>query len=137
MVKQLDDTVARGARGPKVLKELGLEGMDKSGRLLTVDDLRFDPIWEECGEAGIPVSIHCSDMEALFQPINETHAQYEELVGNPTWHFSDTKSFPRQTDILQAQQRVFARHPTRPLLQPTWLLGGKPGLRCRCVQSLS
>jgi Amidohydrolase len=38
MVAQLDDAVRRGARGLKVLKDLGLEVRDKSGKLITVDD---------------------------------------------------------------------------------------------------
>ena len=49
MVAQLDDSVARGARGLKQLKDLGLGVRDKSGKLVSVDDPRLDPIWEECG----------------------------------------------------------------------------------------
>src|SRR5947207_1790182 len=37
MVKQLDDSVARGARELKILKELGLGVRDKSGKLIPVD----------------------------------------------------------------------------------------------------
>ncbi len=52
MVAQLDDAVARGARGLKQLKDLGLSVRDKSGKLVAVDDPRLDPIWEECGRLG-------------------------------------------------------------------------------------
>ena len=55
MVAQLDDAVARGARGLKQLKDLGLSVRDKWGKLVAVDDPRLDPIWEECGRLGIPV----------------------------------------------------------------------------------
>ncbi len=58
MVAQLDGAVSRGARGLKVLKDLGLGVKDKTGKLIAVDDPRLDPIWEECGRLGIPVSIH-------------------------------------------------------------------------------
>ena len=47
MVAQLDDAVRRGARGLKVLKDLGLGVRDKSGKLIAVDDSRLDPVWEE------------------------------------------------------------------------------------------
>ena len=70
MVAQLDDAVARGVRGLKQLKDLGLGVRDKSGRLIEVDDPRLDPIWEECGRLGIPVSIHVPDPEAFFHPVD-------------------------------------------------------------------
>ena len=54
MVRQIDDAVARGARGLKVLKDFGLEIRYKSGQLVAVDDAGLDPIWEECGRLGDP-----------------------------------------------------------------------------------
>ena len=49
MVAQLDDAMKRGARGLKVLKDLGLGLRDKSGNLVAIDEPRIDPVWEECG----------------------------------------------------------------------------------------
>ena len=68
MVAQLDDAVRRGARGLKVLKDLGLGVRDKAGNLVAIDDERLDPVWEECGKVGIPVAIHSTDPEAFFTP---------------------------------------------------------------------
>src|ERR1700746_3010820 len=65
MVAQIHDAVVRGARGLKLLKDLGLGVRDKSGKLLTIDDPRLDPVWEECGRLGIPVFIHSGDPEEL------------------------------------------------------------------------
>ncbi|MBV9573654.1 MAG: amidohydrolase [Acidobacteriales bacterium] len=110
MVAQLDDAVKRGARGLKVLKDLGLGVRDKSGKLVTVDDPRLDPIWEECGRLGIPVSIHVTDPEAFFHPVDNTNERYEELIEHPDWSFYGDK-FPTKESILAARDRVFARHP--------------------------
>ncbi len=110
MVRQIDDAVARGARGLKITKELGLRVRYKSGKLLTVDDPRLDPIWAECGRLGIPVSIHVSDPEAFFLPFDAANERYEELVDNPEWSFYGPQ-FPAKEAILQARDRVFARHP--------------------------
>jgi hypothetical protein len=68
MVRQIDDSVARGARGLKVLKELGLGVRDSTGKLIPIDDPRLDPAWEECGRLGIPVFIHVADPEHFFVP---------------------------------------------------------------------
>ncbi len=110
MVAQLDDAVGRGARGLKVLKDFGLGVKDKTGKLITVDDPRMDPVWEECGRLGIPVSIHVTDPEAFFHPIDNTNERYEELTDHPDWSFYGPQ-FPSKVSILEARDRVIARHP--------------------------
>jgi predicted TIM-barrel fold metal-dependent hydrolase len=110
MVAQLDDAVRRGARGLKVLKDLGLGVRDRSGKLITVDDPRLDPIWEECGRLGVPVFIHVTDPEAFFHPADGNNERYEELTEHPDWSFYD-HDFPTKEAILAARDRVFARHP--------------------------
>ncbi len=110
MVEQLDDAVRRGARGYKILKELGLGVKDKTGKLITVDDPRMDPVWEECGRLGIPVAIHVADPEAFFHPINGENERYEELNEHPDWSFYGPQ-FPSFEELLAARNRMFAKHP--------------------------
>ena len=87
MVAQLDDAVKRGARGLKILKDLGLGVRDANGKFLKVDDPRLDPVWEECGRLNIPVFIHVTDPEAFFTPVDGNNERYEELKTNPSWSF--------------------------------------------------
>ncbi|ABF39663.1 amidohydrolase 2 [Candidatus Koribacter versatilis Ellin345] len=110
MVAQIDDGVRRGARGLKVLKDLGLGVKDKTGKFVTVDDPRLDPVWEECGKLGIPVFIHVTDPEAFFYPVDGQNERYEELINHPDWSFAGPK-FPKKIDILEARNRAFAKHP--------------------------
>jgi predicted TIM-barrel fold metal-dependent hydrolase len=110
MVKQLDESVARGARGVKVLKDLGLGVRDKSGKLVAVDDPRLDPIWEECGRLGIPVAIHTSDPVAFFKPVDSHNERYEELMMNPTWSFYGPK-FPSKETLMAQRNHIVEKHP--------------------------
>ncbi len=110
MVRQLDDSVRRGARGLKVLKDLGLGVKDKSGKLIAVDDARLGPIWEECGKLGIPVAIHTSDPEAFFKPTDKHNERYEELMHNPTWSFYGPQ-FPSKERLLEERNHAFEKHP--------------------------
>jgi len=110
MVQQLDDAVGRGARGLKILKDLGLGVRDNSGKLIPVDDARLDPVWEECGRLGIPVAIHTSDPEAFFTPADKNNERYEELMSNPSWSFYGPK-FPSKQTLLDQEHHVFAKHP--------------------------
>jgi predicted TIM-barrel fold metal-dependent hydrolase len=110
MVEQLDDSVARGARGLKILKELGLGVRDASGKLITIDDPRLDPVWDECGRLGIPVFIHVADPEAFFRPIDAANERYEELIEHPDWSFYG-HGFPSLRELMAQRDRMFAKHP--------------------------
>jgi predicted TIM-barrel fold metal-dependent hydrolase len=99
-----------GARGLKIAKDLGLSFKDKSGKLIPVDDPRIDPIWEKCGELGIPVEIHVSDPKAFFTPVDEFNERYDELGAHPGWSFYGDE-FPSKEEILAQRNRVIARHP--------------------------
>jgi predicted TIM-barrel fold metal-dependent hydrolase len=110
MVAQIDDAVTRGARGLKVLKDLGLGVKDKSGKLIAIDDPRLDPIWEECGRLNIPVAIHVSDPEAFFHPNDKYNERYEELMSNPSWNFSGPQ-FPKKETLLAQRNHIVEKHP--------------------------
>ena len=110
MVAQVRDAVSRGARGLKLLKDLGLGVRDKSGKLIAVDDARLDPIWEECGRLGIPVFIHTGDPEAFFHAIDATNERYEELISHPDWSFYG-RDYPSLESLMEARNTVFAKHP--------------------------
>jgi amidohydrolase family protein len=101
-----------GAVGVKVLKTLGLYLRDggASGTLVKVDDPRFDPLWDACGRLSLPVAVHVGDPEAFFLPIDRFNERYEELSAHPDWSFYG-KDYPSFTQILDARDRVFARHP--------------------------
>jgi predicted TIM-barrel fold metal-dependent hydrolase len=110
MVAQVDDAVKRGARGLKVLKDLGLGVKDKSGKLIAIDDPRIDPVWEECGQLNIPVAIHVTDPEAFFHPTDKYNERYEELMSNPSWSFYGPQ-FPKKETLLAQRNHIVEKHP--------------------------
>ena len=99
-----------GARGLKVVKRLGLVVRDSDGKLIKVDDARFDPMWDAAGQLGLPVAIHVSDPAAFFRPIDRFNERFEELNNHPDWSFHG-KDFPSNEELLDARDRVIARHP--------------------------
>ena len=112
---ELAKAKAAGAMGVKVLKTLGLflrdkDASGKDGALVKVDDPRFGPMWEQAGALGLPIGIHVGDPEAFFLPTDRYNERYEELANHPDWSFHG-KDFPSFKAILEARDRVFARHP--------------------------
>jgi len=101
-----------GAKGLKVVKTLGLYLRENvtTGNLVKLDDRRFDHMWEACGAFDMPVAIHTSDPDAFFLPIDRFNERFEELNNHPSWSFHG-HDFPSKMDLLEARNRVFARHP--------------------------
>jgi predicted TIM-barrel fold metal-dependent hydrolase len=101
-----------GARGLKILKTLGLYLRENitSGKLVKIDDPRFDPMWDACGQLKMPVAIHVSDPIAFFTPTDRFNERYEELNNHPDWSFYG-HDFPSNAELLEARNKVFARHP--------------------------
>ena len=102
----------QGARGLKILKTLGLYLRENitSGKLVKIDDPRFDPMWDAGGQLNMPVAIHVSDPAAFFTPTDRFNERYEELMNHPDWSFYGG-DFPGNAELLEARNRVFARHP--------------------------
>jgi predicted TIM-barrel fold metal-dependent hydrolase len=106
------DAHRAGAKGLKILKTLGLYLRDNitSGQLLSVDDRRFDPMWDACGQLDMPVAIHVSDPLAFFTPTDRFNERFEELNRHPDWSFAGA-GYPSNAEILAARNNVIARHP--------------------------
>jgi predicted TIM-barrel fold metal-dependent hydrolase len=102
----------QGARGLKILKTLGLYLREDitTGKLVSVDDRRFDPMWDCCAQLNMPVAIHVADPLAFFTPTDRFNERYEELNNHPDWSFYGG-DFPSIAELLQARNRVLARHP--------------------------
>ena len=115
--EEIERAARAGARGLKVLKTLGLYLRDggASGRLVTIDDPRFDPMWEACAAHNLPVAIHIADPVAFFRPTDRFNERFEELNHHPDWSFHG-RDFPSFDELLAARDRLFARHP-----RTTWI----------------
>ena len=109
-VKQLEIDVARGAKGLKIYKSLGLRNKDVDGKRLAIDDERLDPIWAKCGELNIPVLIHAADPKSFWDPMDEKNERWLELKTRPNRKRSATNPAPWE-QIIAEQHHVFKKHP--------------------------
>jgi predicted TIM-barrel fold metal-dependent hydrolase len=107
------DAHRRGVRGLKVLKTLGLYLRENvtTGKLVRIDDRRFDAMWDTVGSFGMPVAIHSSDPEAFFLPVDRFNERWEELNAHPDWSFYG-RDFPSNQEIQEARRTVMRRHPS-------------------------
>lgn len=101
----------QGAVGLKEFKRLGLFLKDKSGALIKIDDPKLDAVWAKCGELGMPVSIHVGDPKAFWLPYDDQNERWTELKDHKSWWFGDPTRYPPRMELLEALDRVIARHP--------------------------
>ena len=109
---QIDVAYKAGAKGIKLLKTLGLYLREHvtSGKLVAVDDPRFDPMWEAAAAHNMPIAMHTSDPLAFFLATDRYNERYEELSAHPDWSFHG-KDFPSNRELQEARRRVMKRHP--------------------------
>jgi len=96
--------------GLKFFKDFGLRWKNADGSLIQIDDPRWDPIWEACGELGIPILIHTADPSAFFRTLDDNNERIGELRARPEWAFTGS-GFPTRESLHQARNRVIAKHP--------------------------
>jgi len=109
-VKIIRDAVEKGAIGLKVYKSLGLRNKDSKGKRIRVDDERIGPIWDVCGELGIPVLIHSADPFQFWLPKDDQNERWFELKEKPGRYYGDSDFIPPFEDIINEQHTIFRRH---------------------------
>ena len=110
LTESLERAKSAGAKGVKVLKDLGLTVRDRQGNRVSIDDPRLDCVWETAGKLDMPVGIHSADPDAFFTRVDRHNERFQELIVHPDWSFVG-KGFPGKAELLAQRNRVFERHP--------------------------
>ncbi len=109
IVRQIEDDVKRGAKGLKIYKSSIGMAASKSGKRIQIDDPRIDPVWDKCGELGIPVLIHAADPKQFWQPIDKNNERWLELKTHPgRRHDTDTLKWEK---LIAEEHNIFRKHP--------------------------
>lgn len=110
-VAQVEEGHRLGAAGLKEFKRLGLNLKDGSEKLIRIDDPKLDPVWKRCGELNMPISIHVADPRAFWLPYEPGNERWKELGDHKNWWFGNSNKYPARMELLEALNRVIARHP--------------------------
>jgi len=109
-LRQLETDVANGAVGLKIYKNLGLTEKDSQRERIPVDDPRLAPVWDKCGELGIPVLIHTGEPAPFWQPKDANNERLLELMEKPD-RYRDPAIFPSWEELMAEQHQMFRNHP--------------------------
>jgi len=108
----IDRALADGAIGVKVYKSMGMELRDAGGRYLLPDDPAFEPVFAGLAARGTTVYTHIAEPIAAWLPLDPRNPDYDYYKSNPAWHVHGRPGVPSKEAILEARDRVLARHPT-------------------------
>lgn len=95
-----------GAAGIKLYKDFSVYLRDRDGKLIPVDDKRFDPLWKAADEFDLPVLVHAGDPERFWMPSDDA----TNFIESEDWVFYGT-DVPFRETILRQLEHVFARYP--------------------------
>jgi len=108
-VKQIEYDYANGARGLKIYKSQGMTNNDSDGNRVKINDPRIGPVWEKCGELGIPVLIHSADPKSFWDPHDSLNERWLELKVRPGRKREADNPASWET-IISEQHDIFRRH---------------------------
>lgn len=106
--QQLKTAASNGICGLKFFKTFGLNIKRSDGSLHKIDDPMWFPIWETCGQLGLPIIMHTADPMAFFDPIGPENERFEELLRHPDWSFYGDQ-FPSRESLLEDRNRIIEK----------------------------
>lgn len=110
-VKQLEFDVKEGnAKGLKIYKSQGMSHTDSLGNRIKINDPRIAPVWDKCGELGIPILIHSADPKQFWEPHDSLNERWLELKLRPNRKRGPDNPASWET-IIGEQHQLFKNHP--------------------------
>lgn len=109
-VKQIENDVALGANGLKIYKSQGMDSRDSKGNRIKISDPRIGPVWEKCGELGIPILIHAADPKPFWDAHDNQNERWLELKLRSRRKRDAAVTGSWET-IIEEQHTIFRNHP--------------------------
>ncbi|MGH9631361.1 MAG: amidohydrolase family protein [Bryobacteraceae bacterium] len=92
----------------KIWKNIGLAIRSKSGQFLMPDSPVLTPIFAAVERSGRTLISHLADPDIAWQPLEGSESGYYRT--HPEWHMYGRTEVPSKSAILEARDRVLARH---------------------------
>ena len=109
-VTQMIEDNKNGSKGLKIYKSQGMTHLDSSGNRIPINDPRIGPVFEKCGELGMPVLIHSADPFQFWQAHDSLNERWLELKMKPGRKREADDPVPFE-QIIAEQHEVFKNHP--------------------------
>jgi predicted TIM-barrel fold metal-dependent hydrolase len=113
-IRHIDAEIAQGAVGVKVWKNIGMVERDAQGRLILLDDRRFDGVMSHLEANGVPLIAHQAEPKNCWLPLEAMTTENDRSYfrDHPEYHMYLHPEQPSYESLIAARDRFVARHPT-------------------------
>ncbi len=112
-ISYLKNSFAQGAIAVKIYKVIGLSLRDKTGKLVMIDDPRFDTIIHFIVANKIPVLGHLAEPKNCWLPVDKMTIKGDKnyFTQYPMYHMYLHPEFPSYEVQIAARDHMLERHP--------------------------
>ncbi len=112
-IRHIDAEIAQGAVGVKVWKNIGMVEKDAEGKLIMLDDPRFDGVMSHLEAQGIPLVAHQAEPKNCWLPLEAMTTENDRSYfrDHPEYYMYLHPEQPSYESLLAARDRFVARHP--------------------------
>jgi predicted TIM-barrel fold metal-dependent hydrolase len=112
-VRHIDEEMAHGAVGVKVWKNVGMVEKDAQGRLIMLDDPRFDGLMNHLEAERIPLVAHQAEPKNCWLPLDAMTTENDRSYfrEHPEYYMYLHPEQPAYETLIAARDRFVAKHP--------------------------
>lgn len=112
-IAYLEDQFAKGARGVKVWKNIGMELRDGDGNFVMIDHPKFAPIFRFIAENDVVLLGHLGEPKNCWLPLDEMTVEGDRsyFEENPKYHMYLHPEMPSYEDQMVARDKMLEQHP--------------------------
>jgi len=111
-IAHIEAAKARGARGVKVWKNVGLVERDASGNLVMLDDVRFDPVIKRIEELGMVFINHQGEPRNCWLPLDQMTTKNDKAYfsNHPDYYMYMHPEGPSYERLMAVRDDFLDRH---------------------------
>jgi predicted TIM-barrel fold metal-dependent hydrolase len=112
-IDYLKNSFQQGAIAVKIWKNVGMELKDKNGKLVMIDNPRFDPVLNYLAKNKIPVIGHIGEPRNCWLPVEQMTVTGDKkyFTENPKYHMYLHPELPSYEQQIAARDHMLERHP--------------------------
>jgi Amidohydrolase len=113
VIRELDSEFAHGAVGVKVWKNVGMGFRDAKGKLVMIDDPKFDPVFESIRQRNKVLIGHQGEPHNCWLPVADmtVNNDKEYFQEHPQYHMFLHPEMPSYEEQMAARDRMLDRNP--------------------------
>jgi predicted TIM-barrel fold metal-dependent hydrolase len=109
-IQELDKNFAAGAIAVKLWKNVGMEIKDASGKYITADDAKLEPIYQDIERHGKTLLTHQAEPDVAWGPPDPSDPSWSYYQQNPQWYLGNKPGYLSKQTILAARDHVLAEN---------------------------